>query len=297
MNISYESYRIFYHVAVMGSISKAAEVLLISQPAVTWQIKSLEEQLGITLFVRTKHGVVLTDEGKIFFEYVKKGVESFTNGENALTNFKNLDYGTIRIGASATVAKYVLMPYLRVFHEKYPNIEIKIINNLTENLLSELRNGNLDMLILNLPMKVNKDFKITKVLDVSDIFVGDKKYYDLTKGSVKLKDLGNYPLIFQKKPSNTREYLDNYLKDNNVNILPKMEVVSYNLIMDLVGAGFGIGYATKEFAYSLLENKTLYEIKVTPKIPKRFIGIVTLNKSILNYSVKKLVDLMTMKKK
>lgn len=292
MNINYECYRIFYHVATSGSISKAAEELLISQPAVTWQIKSLEEQLCITLFIRTKRGVILTDEGKVLFEYVKNGVESFSNGENALTNLRNLDYGIIKIGASATVSKHVLMPYLARFHEKYPNIEIKIVNTLTEKLLRELRNGNLDILLLNLPMKQAKDLKITKVLDVQDIFVGNKKYYELTNGSLKLKDLNKYPLLFQKNPSNTREYLDNYLKANNEHLRPQMEIVSYNLIMDFVSAGFGIGYATKEFIKEELESKKLYEINITPKVPKRYIGIVTLNKTIPNYSVKKLIDLM-----
>lgn len=71
MNINYESYRIFYHVATCGSISSAAEELLISQPAVTWQIKSLEEQLGITLFIRTKKGVILTDEEKYYLNMLK----------------------------------------------------------------------------------------------------------------------------------------------------------------------------------------------------------------------------------
>ncbi len=292
MNINYESYRIFYHVATCGSISSAAEELLISQPAVTWQIKSLEEQLGITLFIRTKKGVILTDEGKVLFEYVKNGVENFSNGENALTNLKNLDTGTIRIGASTTVSKHVLMPYLTKFHEEYPNIDIKIVNSLTENLLKDLRNGNLDILLLNLPMEEAKDLKITKILDVQDIFVGNKKYYDLTKNISSINDLNTYPLIFQKNPSNTRKYLDNYLKTNNISLKPKMEVVSYNLIMDLVAAGFGIGYATKEFISQELKNKTLYEINIKPKIPKRYIGIVTLNKTMPNYSVNKLINLI-----
>lgn len=291
MDINYESYKIFYYVAVESSISKAAEKLLISQPAVTWQIKSLENQLNITLFIRTKKGVFLTEEGKVLFEYVKQGVESFTNGENMLTNIKNLDYGTISIGASATVSKHVLMPYLEKFHEKYPNIEIKIMNALTENLIRELRNGNLDMLVLNFPMNEAKDLKIQKVMNVQDIFVGNKKYYELTKGNIRLEELNNYPLLFQKRPSNTRTFLDNYLKENNISLMAKTEIVSYNLIMDFVKSGFGIGYATKEFVKDDL-NKSLFEIKVTPKIPARYIGIATLNKTIPNYSVKKLIDLM-----
>jgi len=163
MNVNFDLYNIFYVVAKNGSISSAADVLFISQPAVTFQIKKLEEQLGVSLFTRTKRGVVLTDEGKVLFDYVKTGIESIINGESALSNLKNLDSGILRIGASTTVSRHVLMPYLEKFHEKYPKIDIQIVNNLTINLLKELRNGNLDMLVLNLPMSENKDLKITPV--------------------------------------------------------------------------------------------------------------------------------------
>lgn len=295
MNINYELYKIFYYTAINKSISKTAEILLISQPAVSYQIKTLEEELGITLFIRTKKGVILTDEGKVLFEYISKGIEAFTNGENALTNLKNLDYGNIRIGASTTVSKHVLMPYLNIFHKKYPNIEINITNNLTEELLKDLRNGNLDILILNLPMEDAKDLNIKKIMDVQDIFVTNEEYYKKLNGKINVKDLNNYPLLFQKKPSNTRDFLDKYLSDNNIELNPKMEIVSYNLIMDFLKIGFGIGYATKEFISSELNNKELYELKCTPKIPRRFIGIVTLKQTIPNFSVNKLINIMTKK--
>lgn len=291
-----ESYYIFYVVAKEKSITKAAANLYISQPAVTFQIKKLEQELGLPLFIRTKKGTILTKEGETFFKYVKTAIESLENGLSTLTNLKELDSGIIRIGASTTVSKYVLMPSLAKFHETYPNIEIKIENNLTENLLTDLRNGNLDLLLLNMPMEKHQDIKITKVMDVEDIFVGNKKYYELTKGHVNLKDLNNYPLLFQKSPSNTREYLNNYLKNNHINLIPKMEVVSYNLIMEFVKNGFGISYATKEFIKDELERKELYEIKVTPKVPKRYIGIITLNNTIPNYSVRKLLEMMLEKK-
>ena len=293
MNINLDLYRIFYVVAKNGSISAAADVLFISQPAITFQIKKLENQLGVSLFTRTKHGMILTDEGKVLFEYVKTGIESISNGENALSNLKNLDSGIIRIGASTTVCRHVVMPYLEKFHEAYPKIDIQIVNNLTNNLIKDLRNGNLDILFLNMPMNEDKDLKIIPLTDVQDTFVGNKKYYDLTKGKIKLKNLDSFPLIFQKLPSNTRTYLNNYLRENNINLTPHLEVVSYNLIMDLVKAGFGIGYATMEFINAELENNLLYEIKVTPEIPKRFIGIVTIDKKTPNYSVKKLIEMMT----
>ena len=96
-------------------------------------------------------------------------------------------------------------------------------------------------------------------------------------------------------PSNTRAYLNNYLKANNTDLKPQLEVGSYNLIMDLVSAGFGIGYATKEFIKSELKKKELYEIKVEPSIPKRYIGITTIDKKTPNYSVKKLIEMITRK--
>ena len=295
MNISLDLYRLFYVVAKEGSISKAANILFISQPAITLQIKKLESELGVSLFTRTKHGVVLTEEGSVLFEYIKSAIDNIINGENALSNLRNLDSGIIRIGASTTVSKHIVMPYLEKFHEMYPKIEIQIVNSLTTNLLKELRNGNLDILFLNLPMDEKKDLKIIPITNVHDIFVGNKKYFDLTKGKITLKELSNYPLLFQKMPSNTRAYLNNYLKSNNTDLKPQLEVVSYNLIMDLVSAGFGIGYATKEFIKSELEKKELYEIKVEPSIPKRYIGIATIDKKTPNYSVKKLIEMITRK--
>lgn len=292
MDISLDLYRIFYIVAKEGSISASANVLFISQPAITFQIKKLEEQLGVSLFTRTKHGMILTDEGKVLFEYVKNGIENISNGENALSNLKNLDSGTIRIGVSTTICRYILMPYLEKFHEKYPNIDIQINNNISNNLIKELRNGNLDILMLFSPSTENKDLIITKVKEVQDIFVGNKKYYDLMDKSNNLNNLKSYPLIFPNSSSNSRTYLNKYLKDSNVDLKPKLEVVSYNLIVDLIKAGFGIGYVTKEFIKDELDNKILYEIKIKPSIPKRTIVIATMNKKEPNYSVKKLIEMI-----
>ena len=152
------------------------------------------------------------------------------------------------------------------------------------------------MLILNLPMKESKDLMINKVMDVQDIFVTNKELYSKLNGKIDLADLNQYPLLFQKKPSNTREYLDNYLKNSGVDLVPKMEIVSYNLIMDFIKIGFGIGYATKEFISNELKNNELYELDVVPKVPSRYIGIVTLKQTIPNFSVNKLIDIMTNKK-
>lgn len=293
MNINYELYKIFYHVVKYKSISKAAEAMYISQPAISQSMANLESKLGGKLFTRTKKGIILTEEGKILYTFIEKGIKNFTDGENAFLNYMNLDSGSIRIGASTTIMQHIAMPYLRKFHRIHPNVDIKISNNLTSELVKELRNGSLDLLVVNLPMKDDqKDLKIIPITTVNDIFIGNKEYYQKTNGKLKLDELSNYPLVAQQGPSNTRSFLNDFLKNNNVEPTIQNEIVSYNLVMDFVKAGFGIGYATKEFIKDELEKKELYEIKVTPKVPKRDVGIVILNKNIPNYSAQKLIEIM-----
>ena len=104
---------------------------MISQPAISKSIKKLEEQLGGTLFVRTKRGVVLTDEGKEFYNYIKQAMEYIYNAENKFTDLINLNTGIIKIGISTTLTKEFLLPYIEIFHKKYPNIDIQIVTDVT----------------------------------------------------------------------------------------------------------------------------------------------------------------------
>ena len=111
MNIDFELYRIFYVVANHCNITKASEELSISQPAISKSIKNLEEQLGGQLFVRTKRGVVLTEEGKEFYNYIKQAIEYINNAENKFTDLINLETGCIKIGISTTLTKEFLLPF------------------------------------------------------------------------------------------------------------------------------------------------------------------------------------------
>lgn len=291
MDVNLELYKIFYTVAKEGSISQASNILYISQPAVTIQIKKLEKQLGISLFTRTKHGVNLTNEGKILYEHVKCAINNIKNGENIISNLRNLDYGTIRIGASTTICRYILMPYLEKFHQKYSNIDIEINNNTSNNLIKELRNGNLDILILFTPTEDHKDLKLTTITKVQDIFVGNKKYYDLANNDIN--KLIKLPLIFPNSSSSSRKHLNKYIKDNDIKIKPKLEAGSYNLIVDLIKTGFGIGFVTKEFIQEELIKENIFEIKIKPEVPKRTIVYATIDKKEPNFSVKKLTEMIT----
>ena len=296
MNIDFELYRIFYVVANNGNITKASEELNISQPAISKSIKNLEEQLGGNLFVRTKRGVILTSEGKEFYSYIKQAIEYINNAENKFTDLINLETGCIRIGISTTLTKEFLLPYLEKFHSLYPKIDIQIITNLTSDLMSKLKNGLIDIIVLNLNNKnYGDDIEIIKCKKINDCFVANNKFKKLINEEISLKDLNNYPLILQAKGSNTREFIDNISKNYGVILKPNIELSSYTLVSEFSKIGLGIGYVTKEYTKDLLESKKVFELKIKEKIPSRYIGIALSKNHIPNFSTKKLIELITKK--
>ena len=294
MNVNFELYRIFYAVANANNITKAAEELMISQPAISKSIKKLEEQLGGQLFVRTKRGVILTDDGKEFYNYIKQAMEYIYNAENKFTDLINLNTGTIKIGVSTTLTKEFLLPYIEIFHKKYPKIDIQIVTNITTELIPKLRNGLIDIIIFNVVDSViEKDIEVIRCREVHDCFVVNESYKEVLNKKVSLKELNNYPLILQSKGSNTRGFIDSFAKENSVVLKPNVELASYSLVVEFAKIGLGIGYATKEYIKNELESKKLFEIDLVEKIPSRFIGIAISKTHLPSFSAKKLIEIIT----
>lgn len=294
MNVNFELYRIFYTVALNGNISKAAQELYISQPAVSKAIKKLEEELGGNIFYRTKKGVVLTEEGKELYNYVKTALEYLNSAEHKFKDLMKLESGCIRLGVNTTLTKEFLMPYLEKFHIRHPKINIQIFTGSNQYLMKKLKNGLIDLMILNLPFDTNDEIEIKKCGMVQDCFVVNKNYQNLLNKELSLTDLNNYPLILQAKGSNTRNFLDDFCLNQNVSLNPTMELTSYSLVKEFTKIGFGIGYLTKNFISEELKNKNLFELKIKEKIPSRDIGIAYLKNSI-SFSTKELIKIILSK--
>lgn len=290
MNVNFELYRIFFVVAKHGNITKAAEELYISQPAVSKAIKKLEDSLGGKLFNRNKKGVVLTEEGKEFYGYIKIAMEYFSNAENKFNDLINLETGIIKIGISTTLTKYFLTPYLKTFHKLHPNIEIKIYTELTKDLYKKLKDGLIDIIILNLPFIYENDKEITiiKIKNVQDAFYASNCFSELKNKTLSIHDLKNYNFLFQGTGSNTRVFLDNLLKENNIFIKPSMELNSYSLVVELTKAGLGIGYLTNEYT----KDDSIFKLNIKEKIPKRSIGIMYSNKNLPSFATKEMMKLI-----
>lgn len=296
MNIDFELYRIFYVVAKNGNITKASKELNISQPAISKSIKNLEEQLGGQLFFRTKRGVILTDEGKEFYKYISQAIEYIYNAENKFSDLVNLETGCIKIGISTTLTKEFLLPYLEKFHYLYPKIDIQIVTSYTDDLMTKLKNGLIDILILNLNNKnYGNDIEIIKCRKIQDCFVVGEKFKSLASQELSFNELNNYPLLLQAKGSSTREFLDDMAKTNNITLKPNIELASYSLVSEFVKIGFGIGYVTRDYVKSAIKNKELFELNLKEKIPNRYIGIALSKNHIPSFSTRKIIKIITEK--
>lgn len=275
MNVDLELYRVFYAVAKHKHMTKASEELHISQPAISQSIKKLEDQLGGTLFLRSNKGMGLTEEGKMFYEYVKGALELINNAENEFTSFKDLSKGEIKIGCSTTLTKLVLMNSLKDFHLDYPNININITNDLTSNLINDLKLGKLDFVIFNGSNIKETNLNLEKIKELKQGFIYNPEFYDDNVNN--FKDLNEIPLILQKEESNSRKLLDYVALQNNVKLIPKMEVVSQELITEFTNIGLGIGFAIIDLAKRNYKN--IKELNINKKIPNINIYLAT-NKSV-----------------
>ena len=275
MNVDLELYKVFYVVAKHKHMTKASEELHISQPAISQSIKKLEDQLGGILFLRSNKGMELTEEGKMFYEYVKGALELINNAENEFTSFKDLSKGEVKIGCSTTLTKLVLINALKDFHLDYPNININITNDLTSNLINDLKLGKLDFVIFNESNIKETNLNLEKIKELKQGFIYNPELYDDNNNN--FEDLNNVPLILQKEESNSRKLLDYIALQNNVKLIPKMEVVSQELITEFTNIGLGIGFAIIDLAKRNYKN--IKELNINKKIPNINIYLAT-NKSV-----------------
>lgn len=293
--IDIELYKIFYTVAKYSNITKAAEALYISQPAVTMSIKKLEELLEATLFVRNKRGVTLTTEGKVLYEHVASAMENIKIGENRLASLKTLETGSIRIGIGTTLTKHFLLKYLEKFHKKYPKINIHIDTSKTSEILNKLNDGKIDIAIITNDSDKFKDFNVEYTKDMQYSFVCNESYPDLTKKVISLEQLTSYPLLLQQPTSNSRRLLDEFASKNGVKLYSEMEVTSYALVIEFAKIGLGIGFIADDFIQNELTNKELFKINLKPDFPKHKLLILTKKDYLPSFSTQKFIEIIARK--
>ncbi len=268
-NIDLNTYKVFLAVTIYGSFKKASDKLFISQPAVSYTIKKLEEELGTKLFVRMNKGVRLTEQGQHLKFHVENAFRSLLLGYTTLNDKENELMGTIKIGIHSNVSTFLLPKYVKEFSHHNPKTKI-IIYSSTKNELKEMFETNaLDILILHSPIYQNSNYYTeNKLITCDSCFFGVKKYYDALKDSKDAKNLLSYPLLLPLKGYSTSISLDKVFKNHNLTLSSNIYLYTTEMTIALAKNGTGIGWTLKESIKEELENKTFYEIPVNLDLPK-----------------------------
>ena len=272
--VNLELYRVFYTVAKCGSLTKAAEELFISQPAVSQAIKQLENQLGTTLFNRTHRGMELSVQGgKVIYGRVEEALNLLDGVENTLIELKTTATGTIRVGATDSIFSNILADKTTQYHEKYPAVRFDLITGTTLDTIAQLKDNKCDVVFLNLPID-DKDVNLSGSISLlSDIFVASPRFSELMGASVPVRRLQEYPLLMMEQNTVARHAVDSYLATLGIVLQPDIEVANWDLMLKLAVKGMGIGCVPREYCKEELESGELFEVNITPALPVRGVGL------------------------
>ena len=293
MDINLEYYKIFYYVTKYQSITQAAEVLSISQPALSQAVKTLEKALGCTLFVRMAKGVRLTSEGEVLFSFVSKGYESILAGERKLSEILDLEGGEICIGASDMTLQFYLLSYLEQFHEKYPDIKVTVTNAPTPETLGYLEDGRIDFGVVSTPVITKHGCIQIPVRKIRDIFVAGHKFEYLKGKKLCYRELSDLPVMCLEGDTSTRRYVAEFLEKEHVMLQPEFELATSDMLIQFAKRSLGVASVVEDFAKQAIREGELFELQFDKEIPKREFCIVYNDKIPMSTAAGKLFQTLT----
>lgn len=270
-------YYIFYTVAQCGNISAAARKLYISQPAVSKSISRLEEHFTSPLLIRSSRGVALTENGRLLYRQLETAFQAIRQGEEMIAQNDLLGAGSLSIGVSTTLCKYVLLPYLQDYIAANPYVKVSLSCQSTHETIAALESGALDIGLVGgegerlesshlvfLPIRV-----------IHDIFVCSPEYLrklhsQTGSASPDLPSEGTFLLL--DKNNVTRQYMDRHMLLQNVTLEHQIEVTTMDLLIDFARIGLGIACVIGEFVQEELQKGSLVECSIREPIPPRSIG-------------------------
>lgn len=256
--IDFELYRIFVEVAKERNITKASEKLNVSQPAITKQIKNLEEQLSMKLLERKSKGVELTLEGKKLYEKIKKPIEELNTIDRQVCKEK-----VINIGTHNHIGSCIFGKALNKYYLKYPNVNLNLVCEETSEMMKKLQNEELDIVFSKKGnTEILNGIEYTKLGYLHDVIIASKNS-DFANKEVTLDNIGTQIIYTPRKYSQAVKRLETLSLGKKLNLKNS----SYNTILELTGSGNALGLITREYVdendykkFNLLEVKTTLEL-------------------------------------
>ena len=289
MKTKLDYYRIFYETARCRSFSIAAQRLYISQSAISQCIHQLESDLNAQLFVRTRKGVSLTNEGQLLFLKVESAITSIEQGEKQLDRLRHLEAGELRIAAGDTITTHFLLKYLEAYHATYPNIRIEMANSYSSQMLTLVKEGRADLAFVNMPME-DEELVFEPCLEINDVFVCGPDFEK--KAAYSWEEVAGLPLILIEKNASSRHFLEKNFKERNIALHPQIEVAVHDLLIRFASIHLGISCVIEQFSKAELEQGIITKIPLNPPLPKRSIGCAYLKNASLSYAAKAFLDMV-----
>ncbi len=209
--------KVFRSVAKNLSFTKAANELFITQPAITKNIHALENELGLRLFNRKGNKIFLTDEGLVLLEHAEKLFDLQLKLEDDLNRFKENPTGSFRLGASTTIAQYVIPPVLSKFHKKFNDVKLSLPTGNSEQIADSLLKGEIDLGIVEGKIK-SRDIHYSRF--ISDELVAATSFDNqlIRTNEISLEKLASLPLVLRERGSGTLEVIEHALKSKNIKL-------------------------------------------------------------------------------
>ncbi len=264
--------QVFYTVARLLSFTKAAETLHMTQPAVTFQVRQLEDHFDTRLFDRTHNRVALTEAGRKAYEYAEEIFSLYAEMENTVKELTGDVRGALTLGASTTIAEYMLPALLRGFTLEFPDINLRLKVSNTEGIVSMVENSMIDLGVVEGPV-ANKNL-LVEVCRVDQLVVVVPPGHEIAgRKSISLDEVMNYPFICREEGSGTREVIMDHMVElgldrNNLNV--SLELGSPESIKGAVEAGMGISIASVATLEKELKLGTLVAVKLDPPMERAF---------------------------
>lgn len=283
---------VFIEVAKAGNITKAAEKLYISQPAITKAIKQLESEIGGSLFERKNKGVILTPEGEAIYNKVKPLLEDLAGVYDYFPNVQRLKSGVLRIGTDTSNITILISKALNEFIRRYPKIEIKITRGRETSLINMLKNNELDLLILD-SKSIKKDLEEIRRYNVKYSIVGNEEYYKKYKYKPMTKEtFASSPLALINSGKTSRKNIDSYFNKFNIELNAKYEMENYGLIIDLIKSGAAIGVVNLDYFSKEVENREIFKINTDFEIEQRTLSVIKSTSQYENPAKNVFIDIL-----
>ncbi|MDO4323013.1 MAG: LysR family transcriptional regulator [Lachnospiraceae bacterium] len=260
----------FYRIALAKNITKAAEEIHISQPALSKAMAKLEEKIGCQLLYRNQKGIELTQAGKILFDGVKQSMDIMEKTVNQISRISYSDYGEISIGGGDDLFIYFMIPVIREYCNMYPNVLIReLIYSNSEQTIKGLLKKDINIGLLNKCVDDDR-LEFVKITEMHEVVVSGEKYAALAKvAPLKWSALAEFPIIMHCSNTHTRKLFDEKLEKMGVQFKAYMEVGSTAIMLNLALEGFGLAIVTKEIAQMDYRYSQLTEIPMDPPLSSR----------------------------